>query len=287
MLLPEKLVQHINSAHQAAFIPGERYATGEQGAYALLDAQGRQYVLKWQPGTDHLERASYAQAVIERLSAQGYPAPTYLYIGAALGGTYTVQQGLPGTPMQRLTFQHLPGVLKLQALHATQAPPGPRDWPREVIQTVLEGGDGYCLHTSLQQHSPETAAMLPMLQGLVAAHQHSISEINEIVHFDFQPANFLIHQETISGVVDWEGARAGDNAFDLATLLFYGYDDRQVRSFLWDYALARRPMQVLSVYLAHLILRQVDWSLRHHEAAVSERYISRGQALLAEIEARL
>jgi hypothetical protein len=46
-------------------------------------------------------------------------------------------------------------------------------------------------------------------------------------------------------------------------------------------------MQALSVYLAHLILRQVDWSLRHHEATVSNRYIARGQALLAEIENRL
>ncbi len=87
--------------------------------------------------------------------------------------------------------------------------------------------------------------------------------------------------------MDWEGARAGDSAFDLATLLFYGYDDGQVRTFLWEYALARRPIQVLSVYLAHLILRQVDWSLRHHAASVSDRYITRGQALLAEIEARL
>lgn len=287
MLPLEELVQHINTAHRIALTPGERYATGEQGAYALLDAQGRQYVLKWQPGTDQLERIYYAQAVTERLRAPGYPAPAYLHIGVALGGTYTVQQALPGTPMQRLTFQHLSGVLKLQALHTTQAPPGPRYWPREVIQTVMQGGNGYCLHTSLQQHSLETAAMLHALQRLVVAHQQSISETNEIVHFDFQAANFLVHQETMSGVVDWEGARAGDSAFDLATLLFYGYDDRQMRDFLWEYSLARRPMQVLSVYLAHLILRQVDWSLRHHEASISDRYIARGQALLAEIEARL
>jgi hypothetical protein len=287
MLPLEELVQHINSAHRLALTPGARYATGEQGAYALLGAQGRGYVLKWQPGTDQLERIFYAQAVTERLRAQGYPAPAYLYIGGALGGIYTVQQALPGTPMQRLTFQHLSGVLQMQALHATQAPPGPRDWPREVIQTVMEGGDGYCLHTSLQQHSPETVGMLQALRGLVITYQQSISEINEMVHFDFQPANFLVNRHALSGVVDWEGARAGDSAFDLATLLFYGYNDRQVRSFLWEYSLTRRPMQALSVYLAHLILRQVDWSLRHHEAAVSDRYISRGQALLTEIEARL
>ncbi len=282
-----ELVQQINTTQRTAFIAGDRFAMGEQGAYALLDAQGQRFVLKWRPGTDHMRQTLYAQALAEHLRMQGYPAPAYLSIGTALEGIYIVQQALPGTPMPCLTAQNLPDVLQLLALHATQAPPGPRDWPLEVIQTVMQGGNGYCLHTSLQHHSPETASMLKTLQGLVTAHQKSISEIEEIVHFDFQAANLLVHQHTLSGVVDWEGARAGDSAFDLATLLFYGYDDGQVRTFLWEYALARRPIQVLSVYLAHLILRQVDWSLRHHAASVSDRYITRGQALLAEIEARL
>ena len=129
--------------------------------------------------------------------------------------------------------------------------------------------------------------MLPTLQQLVAAYQDSITVTNEIVHFDFQAANLLVQHSTLSGVVDWEGVRAGDSAFDLATLLFYSYDDQPARDALWEHSLKQRPIQVLSVYLAHLILRQVDWSLRHHAEAVSARYIARGQALLAEIEARL
>lgn len=283
----EELVQQLNAAHRTTFIAGERFATGEQGAYKLIDAERRRYVLKWQPGTDHLERALYAQAVTEQLRLRDYPAPAYLFIGTTLGGTYTVQQALPGAPMPRVSLQHLPRILHLQALHAVQAPPGPRDWPREVIQTVMQGGKGYCLHGSLQQHSPETASMLRTLQGLVSAYQDRITETNEIVHFDFQAANFLTYQDTFSGVVDWEGVCAGDSAFDLATLLFYCYDDKPARNLLCKHALARRPVQVLSVYLAHLILRQVDWSLRHHEASVSNHYLLRAKGLLAEIASRL
>ena len=271
----EALVQQLNAAHQTTFITGERYTTGEQGAYKLIDAEGRRYVLKWQPGTDHLERVLYAQTVTEQLRLRGYPAPAYVHIGAALGGTYSIQQALPGAPMQRVSLQHLPRILQLQALHAVQAPPGPRDWPREVVQTVMQGDKGYCLHGSLQQHSSETASMLQALQGLVSAYQDRITETNEIVHFDFQAANFLTYQDTFSGVIDWEGVCAGDSAFDLATLLFYCYDDKAVRDLLWKYTLVRRSMQVLSVYLAHLILRQVDWSLRHHAASVSNHYIAR------------
>jgi hypothetical protein len=48
--------------------------------------------------------------------------------------------------------------------------------------------------------------------------------------------------------------------------------------------LRRASLELLSMYLAHLILRQVDWSLRHHDQSTSERYITRGQMLLQEIE---
>ena len=287
-LFLEELIQQLNTAHQATFIAGNRYTTGEQGAYALTDARGHQFVLKWHPTPDYLERVLYAQAVTEQLRARGYPAPAYAHSGAALGGTYSIQQALPGTPIGHITLQHLPEVLQLQALHAAiQAPAGPRDWPLEIIRTVMHGGNGYCHHSSLQQYSPETALMLQTLQRLVSAHQDRITETNEIVHFDFQAANFLSHQDMISGVVDWEGVCAGDSAFDLATLLFYSYDDKSARDVLWQYSLTQRPIQVLSVYLAHLILRQVDWSLRHHRASTSHRYIARGQALLAEIGAQL
>lgn len=286
-MLIDNVLQHLNRTQQTSFRLGQRYAIGEQGAYALIDVQGQAYVLKWQPRSNHLQQAFYAQSVTEHLRAQGYPVPAYLHIGSALGGVYTIQQALPGAPMGRLTLQHLPDVFKLQALHAGPAPPGPRDWPREVAQTVLQGGDGYCLHASLRQHSPETAEMLQTLQALVTAYQGAIEETNEIVHFDFQPANLLIHNDTVSGVVDWDGVRAGDSAFDLATLLFYGYDNALVRDALWAQALARRPIQILGVYLAHLILRQVDWSLRHYGPAVYNIHIARGQALLADIKARL
>jgi hypothetical protein len=35
------------------------------------------------------------------------------------------------------------------------------------------------------------------------------------------------------------------------------------------------------------MLRQVDWSLRHHQAAIAQNYIQRSTALLHEILARL
>jgi thiamine kinase-like enzyme len=174
-------------------------------------------------------------------------------------------------------------MLELNRLQVEQAIPGRKDWHHEVINTVLFGGDGYCLHASLQQHSQGTSDLLQTLQTLVMAHQDEPHRTNDIVHGDFQHSNILIHDEQISGIVDWDGSFAGDCTFDIATLLFYSYDTVDVREQLWGEALERASLKLLSMYFAHLILRQVDWSLRYHDQTTSERYITRGQMLLQEI----
>ncbi|HEY4388629.1 MAG TPA: phosphotransferase, partial [Ktedonobacteraceae bacterium] len=244
------------------------------------------YVLKWQSDLEHANHLQYVRAVTDQLRAQGYPAPEYRWFGHALGGIYSLQTTLPGTPLQTITEPLLTRLLELNELQVGQAPLGPRHWPEEVVNTVLSGGQGYCLHTSLQHHSPETAHLLHQLQEIVIMYREEITETNDIVHFDFQHANILTHQQEISGVIDWDGIRAGDAAFDLATLLFYAYDEVAIREHLWQYLLQRTSLSVVSVYLAHLILRQVDWSLRYYDQATSERYISRSQALLQEIALR-
>lgn len=284
----QQLLQHINETHNTTFILSGRYADGEQGAYAIADQEGQHYVLKWSVGgTDHLDQLRYASAITDRLRATGYPAPAYLYTGTAFDSTYFIQTALPGVPMQRLTRYYLPQALKLNELQIGQAPgSGPRNWRQEVINTVLYGGNGYCLHEALQHHSPETAQLLHTLQEIVLTHQDEVPTANDIAHFDFNPANLLISNGTISGVVDWDGVYAGDCAFDLATLLFYAYDDLSLREQLWQALLAGTSLNILSVYLAHLMLRQTDWSLRFHDAATSNQYLDRSYAILKDISNR-
>ena len=79
-----ELLQEINAIHITTFELGERYTTGEQGAFAVFDHQGKRGVLKWTPGTHALDRLEQARAITDRLRSVGYPAPGYLYIGQAL-----------------------------------------------------------------------------------------------------------------------------------------------------------------------------------------------------------
>lgn len=282
-----ELLQEINAIHQTTFELGERYTVGEQGAFALVDQQGRRGILKWMAGPQAVERLEWAQAVTEQLRGSGYPAPRYLYIGKAHGGAYSIQSALAGTPLPlNATAEYVSRLLELNTMQVGQALAGLPDWHQEAVNTVLFGGDGYCLHSSLQQYSSGTAMLLVELQKLVSAHQDAPHQKHDVVHGDFQHANILAYDHQITGVVDWDAAYAGDCVFDIATLLFYSYEDCAVRQQLWQYALQRASLRLLSVYLAHMILRQVDWSLRYHDQRTFEHYLNRGNTLLVEIHER-
>jgi streptomycin 6-kinase len=56
----------------------------------------------------------------------------------------------------------------------------------------------------------------------------------------------------------------GDRAFDLATMLFYLYDRDGIRERLCSRAQELTDQHALNAHLAHVVLRQVDWSMRHH-----------------------
>ncbi len=287
-MMLEELLDYINATHSTMFALVEKYTTGEQGAFSITDSQGKHYVLKWRPGTQNLARMQEAKAVTDVLRSVGYPASHFLFIGCALDSIYSIQATLPGIPIypEPLDIALVPQLLALNELQAGRAISGLRDWHEEVVTTVLTGGDGYCLHDSLLEYSQDTARLLDTLQQIVLARQDEPHSTTDIVHNDFQPANILVYDKQVSGIVDWDASFAGDRIFDIATLLFYSYDISEVREQLWHYALQHATLNLLSVYFAHLILRQVDWSLRFHDSATSDRYIERGYRILVDVAHR-
>ena len=183
----ESLLQVLNERQRRTFRLKTRY---QQGAYALVDAAGDAFVLKWYATRDRLVQVLARRELLERLRSAGYPVPVYEVWGETDEGAYLIQRALPGAPSATLTAAQLLSLLELNTLQVGRAPEGARDWPREVVQTVLFGGQGYCEHASLLHHLEETAALLRQLQRLVRQHQGAISTPvkNDIVHFDFHPA---------------------------------------------------------------------------------------------------
>lgn len=276
------IVEAINRRHATTFRHIERYTTGEQGAYLLVDDTGDQFVLKWSP--DPRAHAHYiaAKSTTVLLRDLGYMAPEYVLVGRT-DRSYSIQRVLPGIAQGALTNETINALIKLNRLQIGQAFLEPHNWPSRIVNVGLHGGDGYCLLEPLRNHSPTTAELLHTLQSLIAAHVHEDFSTNDIVHFDFQPANILTHENFVTGIVDWDGTCSGDCVFDLTTLLFYCYDIPTIRTSLWNESLNRVSPEILTVYFAHLIHRQVDWSIRNHDIETVDHYISRAQEILHDI----
>jgi thiamine kinase-like enzyme len=134
------------------------------------------------------------------------------------------------------------------------------------LDTIEKGGDGYCLHQTMLLRS-DTVHLLRRIQAVARRGATGAVRSDDVMHFDLNPANILHLDGKLTAVVDWNvpftGSSQGDRGFDLATLLFYSYDLSTTRELIWQRLIEVSGAGWASVYLAHLCLRQVEWSLRH------------------------
>ena len=107
----------------------------------------------------------------------------------------------------------------------------------------------------------------------------------DFTHFDFHFLNLLSDGATITGVVDINPPPlAGDRAFDLSTLVFYVYDHDELRRRILGRLFGLAGRQAARAYLAHMVLRQVEWSVRHYPAApATRRHLRLARLVLGDI----
>ncbi len=278
----DALVAEINSRHRTAFTLRDRIEMGEShAAYILTDGVGERFVLKFGYGTE--TRSEEAQQSTKRLREAGYPAPLYVCVGDDAGTKYSIQAMMPGRPSQTITPSMVRELIAINRIQAGLAGDLPPEWPGRVIDGVLKGFERYCVIDTLRDYSAESAALLETVQELVVRHANGIFITGDIVHWDFNPGNVLNDGEYVTGVIDWDGVCAGDRGFDLATFLFYSYGNREVRDPLWREVIDHSGHDALTVYLAHMIVRQVDWSIRHHPPAWTAYWMSTAREILRDL----
>lgn len=229
--------------------------------------------------------------VLERLRGRGYPAPAIEAVGHVPGLVFWIQQRMPGSSLDLGGGTADPGTLarllpELLRLNDAQAGLGTGDWdewPDLLARTLAHGGDGYCLHDTLRAH-PGTRELLRTLRRVGDQCCPAVPAGRDFVHYDFSPANLLSDGTAITGVVDINPTVAGDRAFDLATLLFYCYDHDKIREPLRARLLDLAGPRAAGAYLAHMVLRQVDWSLRFHPGTpATRRHLRLARLVTADI----
>jgi Phosphotransferase enzyme family len=178
-------------------------------------------------------------------------------------------------------------------------------WRGLIRQTLTEGGAGYCRPETLAGRA-DTRDLLEVLRRVADSCCDAVPAATDFVHYDFSPSNLLgsvrpDHRPASAGsavtgpastgpastgsastgtaitaVIDINPpVLAGDRAFDLATMLFYCYEHDELRRLLRARLLELASARAARAYLAHMVLRQTDWSLRFYPDAESTRYFLR------------
>ncbi|MFD0524013.1 phosphotransferase family protein [Paractinoplanes durhamensis] len=146
--------------------------------------------------------------------------------------------------------------------------------PEQPAELYLTGdGPGFCLHGPLETHSARSARLLAWIRS-VGASSGSQMIGDDLVHMDFHAGNVLVDAGRLTGVVDWDGAVRGDRHLDLTTLRFYLGGVAPHLTGMVDDRLALISERRRRAYWAHMSLRQVDWSIRHHDAATVEKWLT-------------
>ena len=255
------LIRSINRAHDVEYTLLERANSGESGAWIIVDPAERRFILKIGSGIEF--RPEVAAKVTKTLRSFDYPAPRYELIGTFEEQRYAIQELMPGKRLldSELTPQIISRLIELNRTHRGRAPSTNSDWMATLRHSLTEGFEDYCRLDAMREHSPD---LLRFLQGIAEANLDAPHPANDVVHWDFHHGNILVDGNDVTGVVDWDGVRTGDASFDLATLLFYLYPHREARKPLLDEAFAHSSRDAFQIYLAHMIVRQLDWSIRKH-----------------------
>jgi Phosphotransferase enzyme family len=228
---------------------------GEVGAAYVRWPDGRRSVLNiGEPASAPL---------LETARAAGVPVPVYELAVPDGELCYLVQSRLPGVPPYLVDQALIDAMLQINGRLAGRMVDGSSSLPL----FLQADGPGFCLHEPLARYDRRSARLLAWVRDVGA--DRDAADGDDLVHLDFHAGNVLVGADgLITGVIDWDGAGRGDGRFDLVTLRFDLARRAPALAPRLDRLLIDRiPDDRLRAYWAHMSLRQIDWSIRHHTAA--------------------
>ena len=163
---------------------------------------GRQHSLRiyFLPGREAM--AERERIALETCAGSGLPAPRVETVDEFEGLPAMVLSWCPGYPILSFVERKPWALLRLSRLFGrTQAQLHAMAPPAEFVATAPE--DWIC--------------RLPPQYVDLANHASSLGlRTDALIHMDFHPLNIISDGQTVTGIVDWSGAAAGDPRADLA-----------------------------------------------------------------------
>lgn len=272
-----------------------RAELGESGgAWFATSPDGTPVVLKWFPDETVVHRYALLLPALDVLRSRGVPVPEYTFVRAVDGWTLSAQRLLPGHSWQTVhghgariaPARMVDRVIECVSAAADIGGPQPsrlvRTWGEFMIHTLTVGEDGYAMHAPMLTWNSRSAAVLERIEAVGTDADASWFPMSGLVHFDLHTGNLLAHDDgTLTGIIDWEGACAGDHRFDLAA---FAFDLDGAGQQIWDRVDPLIELRVLRGYVAHMALRFTDWAIRHHPDDVP-RQLDRAERMLDRYDA--
>lgn len=258
---------------------------GETGATAIEAQDGCRMVLKWELDLENQARRRQGVLLADRLRTEArWPVPRQHCV-VHDGCLLVVQELMDGDPVDRLTHRFVDDVIEAHERRLGLARSGDVDrWGDDMIEILIHGGNGYCLHEPLRRHDTRTRRIVERIEELGAGLRSSdLGGHHDIVHGDLHPGNMLQHDGRLAAIVDLDFTRIGDAAFDLSMLALTSLGvavEPGVRSRLFALGLHGLPEPRRSAYVANLVLRFLDWPIRKGRPDEIEFWVAQAQDLL-------
>ena len=259
---------------QLGFELGDRAPGGRsQGAWFATAADGAPAVLKWFPDETMADRYAALLPGLDELRARGAPVPEYLHVNSFDGGTLSAQRFLPGrsedNPSSKVVDSMVECISAKAGIEGPQPAPDQPTWGIFVVRTLTVGQEGWAMHEPLRKWGRRSAALLDRAEAVGADADPGWFPDDGLVHLDLHTDNVLIDDGTLTGIIDWEGACAGDHRYDLVQFAFDldGHDQP-----IWEVVdAAGFEPPVLRAYLALLMLKCTSSAIRHRPDDVARQ----------------
>jgi aminoglycoside phosphotransferase (APT) family kinase protein len=275
-------LRRLSLATNADYQLVRRLAGGETGAHEVRGPDGARLVVKWERDPTARDARRQGVALTARLHGAGWPVPEQWVVEDG-DCTFVLQQLVAGANVDVLSHDLLDELLELDALRrGLGAGVADATWPEHLVETLVTGGDGYCVHASLRAFDARTAALLDRIRAIGAAIDTADFAADDVVHWDLHPGNLLQIDGHLSAVVDNDFVTVGDGRFDLVTLVVASEElpcEDGVRERLTVAAFDGLAPIRREAYVAHLLLRVLDWAIRKDRADEIDFWLDRVDSL--------
>jgi hygromycin-B 4-O-kinase len=236
----------------------EAIQTGHMSQAYSFTANGKGYILRFNPSSESFEKDAYAY---NHYASTSIPIPRIVTIGRVEELAYAISEKLPGTMLNFMSdaeYQKvIPPMLEvLDAIHYVDVSNQPHygyvnargigqsaSWRGHVADIYEEHPEDFYghWHTLFQSSFLERSVFDTVYQKMLALLDYCPEE-RYLLHGDYGFDNVLAHEGKITAVLDWALSQYGDFLYDAAYLHYFSYQYNFLELFREFYASKNRSI---------------------------------------------